>query len=269
MANRGQNGWNASDYAANSVAQAAWATELLGRLDLRAHDSVVDLGCGDGAVTAEIAHRVPDGFVCGVDSSPDMIAYARSTYSSSKIPNLAFHHQDISSLSLPEKFDVAFSNAALHWVQDQAALLTQLATCLNPGARVCFSCGGIGNAAAVLAAVEATTQDPVWSGALDEFTCPYHFHDSAEYRRWLEQAGYSVIRVDLVHKDMAHASPEGFRAWLRTTWHPYTDCLPETERERFISAVTARYLDSHPTDSNGRAHVAMVRLEVEATLTAR
>ena len=92
-----------------------------------------------------------------------------------------------------------------------------------------------------------------------------YFHDVADYRRWLEAAGYSTVRVELVQKDMVHQSPDAFRAWLRTTWHPFTDRLLEAEREPFIAAVAARYFENHTPDPQGQTHVNMVRLEVEAT----
>ena len=75
----------------------------------------------------------------------------------------------------------------------------------------------------------------------------------------------ATVAECVVRKDMVHQSLEAFRGWLRTAWHPYTDRLPETERGSFITAVATRYLRTHPMDSEGRTHVAMVRLEIEAT----
>ncbi|HEX2970865.1 MAG TPA: hypothetical protein VHP11_00945, partial [Tepidisphaeraceae bacterium] len=77
-------------------------------------------------------------------------------------------------------------------------------------------------------------------------------------------AGLHPLRVELIPKDMIHPGPAGLAAWLRTTWHPYTQALPESLRQPFIDEVVRRYVASHPLDSQGNVHLAMVRLEVEA-----
>ena len=64
--------------------------------------------------------------------------------------------------------------------------------------------------------------------------------------------------------DMTHTGRDGLAAWVRTTWLPYTQRLPEDRREAFVADAVERYLDRHPPDAAGQTHVAMVRLEVEA-----
>jgi SAM-dependent methyltransferase len=106
--------WNAADYARHSAGQQKWALDLLDEIDLAADDVVLDLGCGDGKVTAEIARRLPLGRVLGVDLSADMIRHATEA-SADRIP--------ISRLGV-RRSRATFegrrwcSNAALHWVRD-------------------------------------------------------------------------------------------------------------------------------------------------------
>src|SRR6266702_8565508 len=76
--------WNAADYAANSAVQQTWARELIAKLKLRGDEHILDVGCGDGKVTAEIARAVPRGQVLGADSSPEMIAFAQKTFPPAK-----------------------------------------------------------------------------------------------------------------------------------------------------------------------------------------
>src|SRR5215471_20815038 len=82
--------WDAADYAANSAQQQAWARELIARLKLRGDERVLDVGCGDGKVTAEIARALPDGSAMGIDASPQMIEFARTTFPVSRVSNLEF-----------------------------------------------------------------------------------------------------------------------------------------------------------------------------------
>ena len=86
--------WNAADYAANSAAQQIWARELIAQLNLRGDEHILDVGCGDGKVTAELARAVPKGSVIGIDTSPEMIRFARKTFPRGKHPNLEFQIMD-------------------------------------------------------------------------------------------------------------------------------------------------------------------------------
>src|SRR5580693_7647130 len=129
--------WNAAAYAANSTVQQSWARELIAKLKLRGDEQVLDIGCGDGKVTAEIARAVPHGRVLGVDASPEMIAFAKKTFPPSKISNLKFEVCDARKIKSPAgSFDFVFSNAALHWVDDHEAVLKGAAAVLKPGGRL-------------------------------------------------------------------------------------------------------------------------------------
>ena len=98
--------------------QQLWAQELLGKLKLRGDECLLDVGCGDGKVTAEIAAHLPRGRVVGVDLSLDMVHLAEERFAPELIPNLRFEQADASDLPFNEEFDVVFSNAVLHWVID-------------------------------------------------------------------------------------------------------------------------------------------------------
>jgi len=256
--------WNARDYAQHSSAQQQWAEELLPKLGLQGDESLLDLGCGDGKITALLAARLPRGQVLGVDLSPAMIELAQSRFPPTAYPNLAFVPMDAARLTLEPRFDRVFSNATLHWVADHLAVLRGVRACLRPGGRILLQMGGRGNAAAVFQALAEVVARPVWRGAFAGFANPYAFYGPEEYRQWLPQAGFHPLRVELIPKDMQHADAAGLRGWLRTTWFPYTDRLPAERRETFLAEVVAAYLHHHPVDPSGGTHVAMVRLEVEA-----
>lgn len=256
--------WKPEDYAKNSSNQLAWARELIARLGLHGNEALLDVGCGDGKITAEIAGAAPDGFVLGVDASAAFVAYARAHYPPAKYPNLQFEQMDARELHYPMLFDIIFSNAALHWMDDHRAFLAGCAKLMNPGGRLVISCGGKGNAAGVHSAIDQVMLEPRWAGYFEGFAFPYHFYSPADYERWLPEAGFTSTRLELVEKDMLHAGSEGLAAWLRTTWLPYTSRVPEGQREAFIAACVGAYLAANPLDEAGLCHVRMIRLEVEA-----
>ncbi len=138
--------WNPADYAQSSDAQLKWAQELQANLNLSAYQSILDVGCGDGKISANFARLVPDGRVVAIDSSPEMIEYAITTYPASQYPNLSFACVGAQHLTFEQEFDLIFSNAALHWVDDHPAFLAGARQALRPGGRLIISCGGAGNA---------------------------------------------------------------------------------------------------------------------------
>jgi len=257
--------WNPEDYAGQSSAQLGWAQELISRLALRGSEAILDVGCGDGKITAAFARASPNGYVLGVDSSAEFIAYASKHYPPAQFPSLRFQHMDARSLNCGLHFDLIFSNAALHWVDDQRAFLQGASGHLRGGGRVVTSCGGAGNAGAIITTLNELQISPRWRRYFEGFIFPYYFHSPAEYAPWLAEAGLVATRCELVEKDMVHEDPEGLAGWVRTTWMPYTLRLPEELRESFIDELLSRYLQKNPVDSSGRTHVRMVRLEVEAT----
>jgi len=257
--------WNAAEYAANSAVQQSWARELIARLPLRGGEHVLDIGCGDGKVTAEIARAVPRGRVWGVDASPEMIAFAQAAFPPATNGNLNFQICDAREIgSLGAKFDLVFSNAALHWVDDHEAILRGAACVLKPGGRLVISCGGQGNAQDVFLALRQELRRQRWRDFFRKLTAPYFFYSADEYKKWLPKFGFRINAIKLAPKDVAYPGADGLATWLRTTWLPYVQRVPETLREDFIAAVTARYLAKHPPDAQGLVHVRMVRLEIDA-----
>jgi trans-aconitate methyltransferase len=312
--------WNAADYAANSAAQQIWARELIAQLHLRGDERILDVGCGDGKVTAELARAVPKGSVTGIDASPEMIRFARKTFPPGKQLNLEFQVMDACEInfaalpslgsagvspactdlrlptgrrdaSAPRRrriisnsnprspalsplgrgegeeeawFDVVFSSSVLHWVDDHRAFLRGAAACLHPGGRLVVSCGGKGNAQDVFVALRPEMRLKPWCKFFRKMEKPYFLHSPAEYEKWLPRFGFKTHAVKLSPKDAVYQGRDRFAAWFRTTWLPYTQRVPENMHDDFVAAVTDRYLAKHPPDAEGRVHVRMVRLEIDA-----
>jgi trans-aconitate 2-methyltransferase len=257
--------WNAADYAQASTVQQQWARELIAKLHWQGTERVLDIGCGDGKVTAEIAAALPRGTVVGVDNSPAMIALAEASYPRATWANLSFQLAEAANLPFSAEFEVVFSNATLHWVLDHAPVLRGVQRSLRPGGTMLLQMGGRGNALGVIAAVEQVCADPAWRSYFDGMRFPYGFYGPEEYRGWLAEAGLTARRVELIPKDMRHAGRAGLEGWFRTTWLPYTQRVPEALRPDFIAQVMDAYLEKNPPDTAGEVHVQMTRLEVEAS----
>lgn len=257
--------WDAQGYARHSSEQQRWGRELIVKLGLKGTERVLDIGCGDGKVTAEIAARLPLGSVLGIDNSPDMIALAQQTFPGEKHPNLAFRREDARSLSFQAEFDVVFSSAALHWVLDHRPVLEGIRQSLKPGGRILLQMGGKGNAAELLAVFERLMKAERWAAHFQGFSFPYGFFVPDQYNGWLRRAGLTPRRAVLIPKKMVHRTREEFAAWIRTTWLPYTERVPENERAEFIEEAATTFLRARRWDGKSEIALQMVRLEVEAS----
>lgn len=256
--------WNAGDYAKHSSAQQEWARELIAKLKLKGHELVLDIGCGDGKVTAEIAGYVPDGGVVGIDSSEEMIGLAQKNFVNDENPNLSFRVCGAGDLPFRDQFDVVFSNATLHWIKDHRPVISGIRRGLKPGGRILLQMGGKGNAAAVLSAVEEMMEEDEWRGYFSDFQFSYGFYEPQEYTNWIGEAGLSPVRIELIPKVMTYDQRDGLAGWVRTTWLPYIERVPDGKKEEFIAALVDRYIMKNQPDGEDKIRVQMMRLEVEA-----
>ncbi|MGA3285992.1 MAG: methyltransferase domain-containing protein [Bacteroidota bacterium] len=256
--------WNAVDYAKSSSVQQQWARELIRKLNLKGNETLLDIGSGDGKVTAEIASLIPNGSVMGIDSSEEMIVLAQRMYPRDTFINLQFQREDANSLPFENEFDVVFSNATLHWIFDHRPVLRGIFTSLKQGGKILLQMGGKGGAAEVITLLEKQIAAREWCEYFQDYHFPYAFYGPSEYQEWLRESGLKEIRAELIEKDMAHPGRAGFELWIRTTWLPYTQRVPETKRNMFISELADAYLDQHVIDEAGKVHVHIMRLEIEA-----
>jgi trans-aconitate 2-methyltransferase len=256
--------WDAEDYRDSSSQQKKWGRELLIKLHLDGYERVLDIGCGDGKLTAEIAERLANGSAMGIDNSEEMIRLASEVYPPDIFPKLSWRVVDARELDFEGEFDVIFSNAALHWVIDHQPVLSGIRRSLKPGGRILLQMGGRGNASNVVGVLGDMFGREEWNRYFTDFTLPYGFYGPEEYKEWLQEAGLTPTRVELVPKDMVHEGRKGLAGWIRTTWLPFTQRIPEELCEQFIDELVDGYVRRYPPDEKGLVHVNAIRLEVEA-----
>jgi len=256
--------WDAQDYQKNSSIQLKWGRELINKLKLQGNEHVLDIGCGDGKVTAEIAAAVSAGSVTGIDNSPEMISLACKTFPTAQYANLRFMQMDACKLGFSSEYDIVFSNAVLHWVKDHRSVLKGISRSLKKPGRILLQMGGRGNVAGMMDIMNAMIRKPGWAAYFKGFSNPFSFNSPEEYSKWLVEAGLQPLRVELIGKDLAQPGKEGLTSWFRTTWHPFFHRVPGPQQQAFIDEAVDSYILSHPADADGMLHVAAVRLEVEA-----
>jgi len=219
--------WDAERYEGKHSYVWQFGSSLVELLRPLEGERILDLGCGTGHLTAEIARSGAD--VTGLDNSPDMLGQARQNY-----PALKFVLADAASFRLPEVFDAVFSNAALHWVKNAEAVVKSIAGALRPGGRFVAEFGGKGNIATVMTALEAAF------GEEADKLCPWHFAGIGEYASLLERHGLEVQQAILFDRPTPLEGENGMEDWLRMFCGSYLKNLPAGHAKDKIDEIVDR-----------------------------
>ncbi len=233
--------WNAVEYTRRSGLQMAMAKEVLALLDLAGSERVLDAGCGDGRTTAEIAARVPQGMVVGVDPSHDMIDFASSHFGPAVLPNLRFEVGDARRLPFHQEFDLVVSFNALHWIPQQEEALRSIHAALKPSGAAQLRLVPRGERKSIENVIEETRLSSRWSHFFEGFHDPYLHLTPEQYAELAERNGFRVERVHTAAKAWDFETRAAFQAFSSATMVEWTRLLPEDDKTAFITDVLDRY----------------------------
>lgn len=222
------NRWDAGDYAKNAAFVPALGAPVLELLAPCAGERILDLGCGDGVLTEALANA--GASVIGVDMSANMVAMAVARGLDARVV-------DGQTLNFVEDFDAVFSNAALHWMLDGAAVAAGVFRALKPGGRFVGEMGGYGNVAALRRALRVElsergyplpAKDPQWYPTPDEFSAIY------------AAAGFTEIKAWLIPRPTP--LPAGASGWYKTFRAGFLDTaqVPDAEQDEVAAAAEKR-----------------------------
>jgi trans-aconitate methyltransferase len=220
--------WDAGLYDDKHSFVWKMAAGLVELLEPKPGERVLDVGCGTGHLTAQIA--ASGAFLYGIDQSAEMIRQARK-----KFPELRFEVMDAREISLEESFDAVISNATLHWIKEPERVIRGIVKVLKPGGRFVAEFGGKGNVARLLAAAESA-----WKRLRPgtPFDTPWFYPGVAEYAGLLERHGLEVTYALLFDRPTPlEAGERGLRTWLEMFGDRITEKLPVEERERLVEEI--------------------------------
>jgi trans-aconitate 2-methyltransferase len=242
--------WDGQSYDRISGPMEALGREVLGRLELRGDETVLDAGCGSGRITEALIERLPDGRVIALDASQSMVDAARE-----RLPGADVRKVDLLELELDEPVDAILSTATFHWIGDHERLFARLRAALRPGGRLVAQCGGEGNIDVLRGHANDVLAGEPYAERFQGFRAPWNYAGPGVTRERLRAAGFASAECWL---QPAPKQPQQPREFLSTiVLGPHYQHLPVELREPFIDDVL--------TELGEPVVVDYVRLNIDAT----
>lgn len=230
--------WGGEKYANIAELQHTLATAALDVIDWDPRATVIDLGCGDGVVTTEIALRVPEGNVLGIDPSEKQIDFAVANH---VLPNLRFAVGDATTFEVNPARNVLTSFYALHWVHDLEQAAQRIFDALYPGGIVLMQHVGSGERQSLEETIALTSSSERWAQYFLDYQQPFEHRSDSEWNQLLVAAGFDDIEVHVEDIAWDFGDRAGFRAWCLGTFGAWTARLPEDRIDAFINEVLDAY----------------------------
>lgn len=199
---------------------------LLALLAPQPGERILDLGCGTGHLTEQIAGA--GASVVGLDHSASMLQQARATY-----PHVEFIEGDARDFSFAAPFDAVFSNAVLHWVRPPEHVVRCVRRALRPGGRFVAEFGGKGNVKAIVAALRTAAERI----GVQLRSMPWYFPSISDYAALLEATGFEVRFASLFDRPTPLQGESGLRDWLKMFAEPMLKAVPPEHQEQFMAAT--------------------------------
>jgi trans-aconitate methyltransferase len=247
-------------YEKASAHQREWGSRIIREFNLTGAEHILDLGCGDGALTARLAELVPEGMVLGIDASHGMI----DTASSRERSNLRFRRLDINEMAFEGQFDLVFSNAALHWVKDHKSLLQNVYRALRPGGRIRFNFAGNGNCSNFFTVVREAMALAEYSPGFAGFEWPWYVPTVEEYTGLAESSGLREVHVWGEIADRFFPDAEAVTRWIdQPSLMPFLAYVAAPARSSFRDLVVDRMIE-RTKEKDGRCFETFRRINVSA-----
>lgn len=241
--------WDPERYARNARFVADLGMPAVELLDPKPGERILDLGCGDGVLTAQLVKM--GCHVVGVDSSKEQVEAARTL-------GIDVYVMDGQELTFDNEFDAVFSNAALHWMKCPEKVVAGVQRALKPGGRFIAECGGYGCVQTIVDALtEALKRRNLWEEGIN----PWYFPTDKEYHNKLSHGGFDVSYIALI--DRPTQLPGDIRDWLGTFAESFTSKVREPDRTCFVNEA-CEIMKPILCDKNGVWTADYIRLRFSA-----
>ncbi len=227
--------FDAEKYKRASAHQRQWGKKLIAELDLKGNERILDLGCGDGCITAQLAELVPNGLTVGIDASQSMIDSAEKSH---KAENMRFDLTDINDINFENEFDIIFSNATLHWIKDHNKLLANVYKSLKADGTARFNFAADGNCSHLFKVIKQVMAQKEYVGYFDKFDWPWYMPAISDYENLLEKSDFKEAKVWCENADRYFDNAEEMIRWIdQPSIVPFLKCVDDVDKQPFRDAV--------------------------------
>ena len=251
--------WQAESYHQHSSAQRDAAEHLLQSIRLKGNERILDVGCGDGKITAALAKCVPVGCVIGVDISPEMINFASKTFGKDHYPNLTFLCQDAQQFNCGTDLDIVFSSFALQWLPKPSLFIRCVNKSLKTSGYIAATIP-LGISSELEAAINSVVALPDWSGYFKAFSSGWHFLTDEKYKQLLIEHEFVLRQFATISQKVIFPSREHFEKYI-IQWLPHLNPLPQHLKQGFLEQIINKYLESSPILESGQVEFTFSRVD--------
>ena len=253
--------FDAEKYKKASAHQRQWGKKLIAELDLKGDERILDLGCGDGGITAQLAELVPNGLVVGIDASQSMIESAQKNY---KAENVRFDLMDINTIDFEDEFDVVFSNATLHWVKNHNKLLANVHKSLKAEGILRFNFAADGNCSHFFKVIRRVMAEKKYAEYFGDFDWPWYMPSVDEYEKNLKHFCFKEAKVWSENADRYFPDAETMTKWIdQPSIVPFLKGVDDVDKQPFRNAVVEQMV-KETTQPDGTCFETFRRINVFA-----
>lgn len=247
-------------YKAASKHQKEWGQDLISQLSFNGNETILDLGCGDGILTEQLALFVPEGNVLGIDASSDMIKTANKLHRD----NLQFTAMDINKMHFENQFDIIFSNAALHWIKDHKQLLRNAYNALTSHGIIVWDFAASGNCSNFFDVMHEKMTDAKYINYFKDFEWPWFMPSKSQYDDLISTADFAQYSITEVNRDCFFSNSSELIKWIdQPSIVPFLQCIPQKYKELFRQETIAEML-KRTQQLNGSCFETFRRLKIYA-----
>lgn len=252
--------FDGNKYRKASAHQKEWGNKIISELNLNGNERILDLGCGDGILTRQLASLVPNGYVLGIDSSQGMISTAMELESS----NLSFRLLNINDIGFTNEFDLVFSNATLHWIHDHKRLIANVYKALKKNGVVRFNFAGDGNCMNFFTVIKKTMDLNKFRKYFNDFQWPWYMPSTEEYKMLVDGCSFKDIRVWEENADRYFPSRDDMIKWIdQPSIVPFLGRIELKHKEHFRELVIGEMI-RRTEQEDGRCFETFRRINVFA-----
>lgn len=258
----GKDFWDPENYRQSATMQRRWTETLLGKVNLDPYQKILDVGCGDGAISAKLSLENLDRIVVGIDISPKMIDFAKNSFSEPQYKNLSFLEGNAESIPFENDFEAVVSFNTIHRVPNPKIALQQMYAALKPGGLFAAVFPAMGSRILSDSIAKVDTK-PEWSKYFEVYDRKEYSNTEEAYVSYLSDIGFIAKKVQILWEDEIFENRQAFFDILKVSY-TQRDRIPAKEQDKFFNEILDEYLKMMPLDHTGKVHFYFNRMEIIA-----